>query len=329
MAAHLSEIDKKLLREIQRDLPLTRKPYFQIGTRCELSERDVIQRVKRLIGDGIIRDIPVIFNSWALGYKGTLVAVQIDDAHIESVALKVNTHRGVSHNYLRKHRFNLWFTLTIAKDGDFDEETRRLLQGEMFNQYLILPSVKNFKIGVYFGLDGEDHVQTYNDTQPYASIKLSEKDRSIIAALQDGLAIVPEPWLKIAHALNIDESELLEHVRRYKNEGAIRRISAILRHRNVGYSANGMACFNVSEKDILEAGRSAAKFNQVSHCYQRPTYPEWKYSLFAMVHAKSNGECDDLISRIADSIHCNDYVVLYSIREFKKERVKYFMEKPS
>jgi DNA-binding Lrp family transcriptional regulator len=328
MAAHLSEIDKKLLREIQRDLPLTQKPYHQIGALCGLSEEDVIQRVKRLIGDGIIRDIPIIFNSWALGYKGTLVAVQTDDAHVESVALKINSHRGVSHNYLRKHRFNLWFTLTIPKDRDFDEETRNLLDGELFIKYLILPSVRNFKIGVYFGLDEEDNTHSYNDTQPNASINLSEMDRSIIAALQDGLAIVPKPWLHIARSLNIDESELLGHVRQYKELGAIRRISAILRHRNVGYSANGMACFNIPEKDILLAGRRAAEFIQVSHCYQRPTYPEWKYSLFAMVHAKSKRECDDLISHIAESIHCNDYVVLYSIREFKKERVKYFMEKP-
>jgi DNA-binding Lrp family transcriptional regulator len=181
---------------------------------------------------------------------------------------------------------------------------------------------------VYFGLDGENNAHSPNDAQPNASIKLSTKDRSIIAALQDGLAIVPKPWLQIARSLSIDEGELLGHVRRYKELGAIRRISAILRHRNVGYNANGMACFNIPEKDILLAGKRAAEFNQVSHCYQRPTFPEWKYALFAMVHEKSSKECDELISHIADSIHCNDYIVLYSIREFKKERVKYFMEKP-
>ncbi len=328
MAVHLSENDKKLLREIQRDLPLTQNPYHRIGAHCGLSEQNVIQRVKWLIDKGIIRDIPIIFNSWALGYKGTLVAVQTDNAHAESVAMKINSHRGVSHNYLRKHRFNLWFTLTIPKDCDFDEETKSLLEGELFIQYLILPSVRNFKIGVYFGLDEEDNTLSYNNSQPNTSIDLSEKDRSIIAALQDGLAIVPKPWLQIAQSLDIDESELLGHVRRYKELGAIRRISAILRHRSVGYSANGMACFNIPEKDILLAGRRAAEFAQVSHCYQRPTYPEWKYSLFAMVHARSREECDDLISHIAESIDCDDYVVLYSIREFKKERVKYFMDKP-
>jgi DNA-binding Lrp family transcriptional regulator len=100
----------------------------------------------------------------------------------------------------------------------------------------------------------------------------------------------------------------------------------VLRHRQVGFDANGMACFAVPEDRIEDAGRRAAQFSQVSHCYHRKSHPEWPYPLFAMVHARDRDACARIVSEIAETIGCRDYRILYSSREFKKERVKYFVE---
>jgi DNA-binding Lrp family transcriptional regulator len=140
------------------------------------------------------------------------------------------------------------------------------------------------------------------------------------------MQIVPNPWMKAAGELAMPQQDFFERIRHLKESGAIRRISGVLRHRRVGFTANGMACFVVSEEAIAEAGKKAAEFSEVSHCYQRRTYPDWPYSLFAMVHGKSRKETESTIRRIAETIDCRGYITLYSTEELKKERVKYFEE---
>ena len=144
--------------------------------------------------------------------------------------------------------------------------------------------------------------------------------------LQEHMKIVQRPWEEISSGLDMDETELLGCIKDLKNKGAIKRISAVLRHRKVGYTANGMACFNIEESGIEQAGNTLAQYPEVSHCYQRKTYPDWKYSLFAMVHCHSEEECRLIAREMSNRIGCSDHIVLFSTKEYKKERVKNFME---
>jgi DNA-binding Lrp family transcriptional regulator len=126
----------------------------------------------------------------------------------------------------------------------------------------------------------------------------------------------------------VSEAALLDKARELEAVGIMRRFGAVLRHRRVGYTANGMACWVVPESVIEDAGKLAAEFPQVSHCYQRPAYPpRWPYSLFTMIHGRTKDQVEDTVQQIAQQARLAQYEVLYSTREFKKERVRYFEEK--
>jgi len=327
MIASLTETDKILLEKIQKDFPLVSRPFDYFGSICGISEDEVISKTVTLVSKGIIREISAIFNSGRLGYKSTLIALETPDDSIETVARTINSHAGVSHNYLRNYKYNIWFTLTIKEDKDFGEELKKLFHGEKIVRYLILPAVKTYKIGVNFKLTGRNN-KNAGETAPVTKkrMKLSESDRKLINKLQEDLSIIARPWEKMASELKISEQDLFDHIEYLKEREAIKRISAVLRHRKVGYSSNGMACFNILEADIESAGKTVARYPEVSHCYQRKTHPGWEYSLFAMVHTRKEEECRLIIDGMSKKIGCSDYLILFSLREYKKERVKYFME---
>jgi len=323
----LREDEKHLLEEIQRDIPLVTHPFEYIGNRCGISEEGVIKKLECFTEQGIIRELSVIFNAVGLGYKSTLVAVKTAEHAIDTLSERINRHPGVSHNYLRENQYNIWFTLTLKQDCDFSGELKKLFDGIHPVEYLVLPSLKTFKIGVHLPFTDKKHVQSDHAMfQPKKEVKLSELDKRLVLCLQHGLPIVAMPWEKIAGELKIDEQTLFYRIHRLKEAGAIKRISAVLRHRRVGFRANGMACFQVPQHRIDTAGRCLARYPEVSHCYQRQTCPEWRYSLYAMVHKKQKEDCVSIIDEMARKIRCNDFLVLFSVKEFKKARVKYFLE---
>ena len=317
----LTDIDKKILEEVQLDFPLSERPFEVIGNRIGIPAEEIITRITYLKEENIIRDISAIFKAGPLGYKSTLVAVKTDDP--ETTAERINGHPGVSHNYLREHKYNVWFTITIRKEFDFETEIRDLL-GEEVIDFLILPSLKTYKIGVNF---------TFSDKKIRNSNKIVEElpettliDEKLIVQLQQPFPLISNPWKMIAESINRSEINLIEDINGLKRSGALKRISAVLRHRNAGFTANGMACFKVPVERIDDAGKIASGFPEVSHCYQRPVYPDWQYNLFAMTHSRSTEQCEAIITKIAKQINVEEYFTLYSIKEFKKERVKYFME---
>ena len=331
MQQELTAEDSNLLDEIQNDLPLTPRPFKEIGRLAGIGEENCIRRLNALLEKGVLREISAIYNAAHLGYKSTLVAAAVSPEHLEEAALRINKHPGVSHNYQRDHRYNLWFTLTIPDTRDFEQEIGRLDEGGRFLSCHILPSLKNFKLGVRFNVGKRKaHSSARTPSAP------PEGSRSSIRSLQEMIPLIRElqkpfplcryPWKSIGEVLSMEESTVLEKIGELKRMKVIRRIAGVLRHRKAGFVANGMACFPIPETDIQEAGERAARFPEVSHCYQRPVFPDWPYSLFAMVHSKSDEECQAAIESIGEAIGCSNGITLYSTREFKKERVKYFTE---
>jgi DNA-binding Lrp family transcriptional regulator len=358
----------ELLTRIQDDLPLVLRPYAEIGRQIGLSEEAVIEKFDGFLKDGRLRGIYAIIRGDKLRYKSTLVSAQVPEQLVEEIAAHVSEHPGVSHNYLRDYRYNLWFTLALPAEIEFSDVIEDLLriepgklpgtvndQGEDFVQipYVILPSLTTFKIRVQFDVSGPSGTFAPSTAEPTgpptasaaSSVpqkeqkeadgkggvrlgrhELTEKEKNVIRAVQVAVHPSPKPWKEIGDRLNIDEKEVLNIVKRLKQEGIIRRISGILRHRRVGYTANAMTCFDLPDEKLEKAGRAAAAFTQVSHCYRRPRLPEWQYPLFAMVHAKNGEECLRTAADIAETIACEDYIMLFSTKEFKKERVHYLTE---
>lgn len=318
----LTKKNKIFLEEIQKDLPLVSDPYKKIASKTGLSEKKIINKIKILISKKIIRELSAIFNSKKLGYKSTLVAMHVDPVLINTITKKINDHPGVSHNYLRSNKYNIWFTLTIKNEKKFEDEIKKILKHSIINKYLILPSNKSFKTNVFFKFTNKDN-NNYNNTIIDKKIILNDLNIKLINQLQNNNYILSNPWKNISDSLNISEKYLFLNIQKLKDIGALKRISAVIRHQKVGYKSNCMICFNVPENKINKAGKIISNFPEVSHCYQRQTYTDWNYSLYVMIHQHSKKQCNILIENLSNKINCKDYQILYSLKELKKERVKY------
>ena len=153
---------------------------------------------------------------------------------------------------------------------------------------------------------------------------LTEIEKKIITSLQNDLPLCSQPFKAIAEQVGISEDELLAGIRRFKQQGIIRRFGAIVNHRNLGIAANAMVVWRVPKEKSQEIGKIMAAFPEVTHCYERPTYPDWQYNLFTMIHGVSRDECERVIAQISERTGVKDYRQLYSTRELKKVSMKYF-----
>jgi DNA-binding Lrp family transcriptional regulator len=332
MSSSLDAISLRLLDLLQQSVPLVDRPFLAIGKLVEISEREAIERVTVLRGK-MIRQISAIFDSRALGYESCLVAAKVDESQIEEAAAIVGAHPGVSHNYQRNHDFNLWYTLAVPPDSRFGlEGTVEILhERSAADTMRLLPALKLYKIGVKFDLSGEADVAARDITSPRAAVAASPypitpRDRRMIRVLQQDLPLIAEPFHLWAQQAGVSTQQLLESAKAYIGAGLMRRFSAVLRHRAAGFSANAMGAWDVPADRQDEFGRIAASFSAVSHCYLRPTYPDWPYSIFTMVHGTKREDCEATLAAIAQASGQRDYVSLYSTREFKKVRVKYFTD---
>jgi DNA-binding Lrp family transcriptional regulator len=331
-AIPLSELDKRLLNLMQGDFPIASRPYEHVARKVGITEREAIARVQELIQERIIRQVTPIFDTRALGYASMLVAAKVDPENPWRSANVINGHPGVSHNYLRNHEFNIWFTIATAPDSPLGldgtlEVLGREAGAESIRQ---LPTLKLFKIRMDLEMEGDTSAlaraveaspPAETERQPY-----DEKDVAVIRALQGDMPIVEEPYAPAAAKLGVAESELLKHLQAMQERKLLRRVAAILFHRRAGFSANGMGVWKVADERIAELGPRMAAYRGISHCYQRPTYEDWPYSIFTMAHGRSKEECDAILDSIAAQTGITERATLYSSTEFKKIRLLYFTE---
>jgi DNA-binding Lrp family transcriptional regulator len=329
-AIALDELDKKLLNLLQGRFPLAERPFAAVAELAEAPEDEVLRRTDRLVRERIIRQLTPIFDTRVLGHESMLVAAKVDAEHPWRAAKIINSHPGVSHNYLRNHDFNIWFTLAtepgskLGMQGTLDV-LAELTGAESVRQ---LPTLKLFKIRMDLEMEKGTNdlaaagvAEEPNDPE---RAELSELDLAVIKTLQGDMPIVAEPYAPAAAELGISQARLLEQLESMKERRILRRVAAILFHRRAGFSANGMGVWRVPEERMMELGPRMASFRGISHCYQRPTYEDWPYSLFTMAHGRSKEECDAILTSIADDTGIEDRRTLYSSTEFKKIRLLYF-----
>ena len=321
----LAPIDRRLLDALQRDFPLAARPFAAIGRRLVLTEEEAIAHVNRLKGDGFIRQMGAIFDTRALGYRSTLVAMRVPPKRVEQAAAVVSRHPGVSHNYRRDHAWNLWFTLAVPPEEDLEGTVAHLAQEAGGYPYRSLPALRVFKIGVRLPLSDDGEAADAQSTAAPSPCPLSPRDRAFVRALQEDIEIVHEPFAAVARCLSVTQEEIFDWLREAAAVGWLRRFAAILDHRRAGYEANGMAVWRVPPQRLEEVAVVASSFPQVSHCYQRPTFIDWPYALFTMIHGRSEEECQAVAEDISRRTGVADYAILFSTREYKKERVRYFV----
>jgi DNA-binding Lrp family transcriptional regulator len=331
-AVPLDELDKRLLNLLQGSFPLAPRPYAGVAELAGVSEDEVLRRARRLLDERIIREITPIFDTRVLGYKSMLVAARVDPENPWQAAKIINSHPGVSHNYLRDHDFNIWFTIATEPDSKLGldgtlEVLERLTGAESVRQ---LPTLRLFKIRMDLEMEkGTDALSAAAEASEPAepeAIELSELDVAVIRAAQGPMEAVPEPFAAAAAQLGVRQERLLDHLEGMRERRALRRVAAILFHRRAGFSANGMGVWRVPQERVMELGPRMASFRGISHCYQRPTYPDWPYSLFTMAHGRSKDECDAILDSIAEDTGIEERRTLYSSTEFKKIRLLYFTD---
>lgn len=327
----LDDIDKQLLNVIQSNFPLDPQPFALLAQQLGITEKNVLERVRRMREGKVIRQISAIFDTRALGYLSSLVAMAIPQERLDRGAAIVNTHPGVSHNYKRNHHFNLWFTIALPSQSNLEATVNRLHQLAEAASTRILPTLHLFKIGVELDMTGEmdmtrrsSPVYTAERREKAKDYMLTEQDIAIVREIQEDLKIIPRPYLASAKRLGLTEEALLEQARKLAGTGHLRRIAAILYHRRVGYAANGMAVWKAPEDRVLELGQQMATFSVVSHCYRRPTYPDWPYNIFTMLHGRKVSDCEKVAQAISEATGVTEYSMLYSTKEYKKTRVRYF-----
>ena len=331
-AVDLSERDKRLLDLMQGSFPIQPRPYAAVAAELGVAEEEVLADVRRLLDDRIIRQVTPIFDTRAFGYGSMLVAAKVDPEHPWGPAKVINSHPGVSHNYLRNHEFNMWFTLAVEEDSKLGlQGTLDLLQeltgAESIRQ---LPTLKLFKIRMDLKMSGSTQdlakMAVVEEPVDLAKQDYDERDRDVVRATQGDLPVVSEPYADAAAELGMTQAALVEHLQGMKDRGLLRRVAAILFHRRAGFSANGMGVWKVPEDRIAEIGPRMAAYRGISHCYERPTYPDWPYSVFTMAHGRSKEECDSILDAIAEQTGVTERATLYSSTEFKKIRLLYFTD---
>jgi len=317
----------EILSRIQKKFPLVAKPFEAIANELGISENEVLEILQEQKKENIIRQISAIFDTKRLGYTSSLVAFKITEDKIDSAVKIINSHPGISHNYERNHEFNIWFTLAVAPDSKLGLEKTLEILAKLTeaDDYIMLPTLKLFKINVKLNTTGKDEKKEKVKKVIHTDIELTKLHHDIIERAQYNIDIVSEPFKKLIDELNINYDKFFSILQELQDAGVMRRFAGILNHRKAGFSANAMVVWDVQEGEKgEEIGAIAAAYSAVSHCYLRPKYPNWQYNLFTMVHGKTTEETNGIIADMAKEIESKTHMPLYSSREFKKVRIEYF-----
>ncbi len=316
-------LEFRLLNEFQRDFPLVPAPFAEIARRLGSDEASVLDTLQGLCRTGAISRIGAVFAPNSVGVS-TLAALAVPRERLDEVAAMVSAHPGVNHNYEREHAYNLWFVATAV-----DASTLAALLDEIGTATgcspIALPLLEEFHIDLGFDLLHGGKVQ--QGARRCERRATSAFDRQIIIALQPGLPLVTQPFAQLATQIGVQESELVERLTEWIEEGCIKRFGVVVRHHELGYRANAMVVFDVPDDRVSAVGQRLAREAGVTLCYRRQRdLPHWQHNLFCMVHGRSRAEVEPVIERLC-RIAGYPCTALFSLRRFKQCGATYFDSK--
>lgn len=316
--------ERELIRILQLEFPLVSRPFQEIAHLLGLKEDFLLQIIRRWQAEGKLRQISAIFNPQALGHRSSLFAFKISPANLERAVEVINEHPGVSHNYLRNHDYNVWFTLVVPPGKDLFEEAKTLLLRSQAEDFLYLPIVKVFKISATFDSENGELAEKSSQETVKADVKrpLTEEDIRMVRALQEPLPLVEEPFKYLAENLGIEEDQIFSWLKEMERIGCLRRFGALFKHQKLGFTENYMVLWIVPEERTEEVGKTLSKKTFITHCYLRKCYSNWPYNIYTMCHFREKGL--DVLQKLSDEINVKNYLALRTEREFKKIRLKLF-----
>ncbi len=323
MTVSLTDFQRRLCNRLQRGLPLVSEPFAEIAADLACSEAQVLDQTQELKDSGVVRRITAVLNQRALGRASTLVTAHVPDEHVATVTAAINALPGVSHNYLRKHEFNMWFTL----QEESPEQLRRCLlelQSRFSIEFHSLPVTHVFKLDVRFDAESDDEVllrdvERIPGTEPVA---LRNEQKQLLTHLGGGLEVTSRPFDAVRPP-TMAEPEMFALLAELIELGVIRRIAGVLNHHKLGFTANIMFAGQVDAEHVIEAGRRLAHSGTVSHCYERQTFRGWPYNLFAMMHGRTMAQIQHTVDRLTEAHPIRSFELLPTLAELKKQPVRH------
>ncbi len=324
----LTGFQQALLRAVQEPLAICERPFAAMAEPLGCDEQRLLAEIRRLKDDGLIRRYRPQLRYRALGRAAVLAAAAVPEERLEQTAALVSALAGVSHNYQRDGRLNLWFTLQGASMGEIDAALERLREKTALAFYSFAAE-KVYKLDVRFDPAGPGAVwftpgpaperREADERQPVA-VSLSDPEKAALAALQSELPLVCRPFDQMLASISgQDPVSLLTAL---AGKGVLGKIAAVVDYKRLGYVANAMVCVALDAGRVDALGRELARIPAVSHCYRRRTYPDWPYALYAMVHADTLDRIDAFVRRFCHTHRVSDYMILPTVREFKKSPVR-------
>ena len=321
----MTDLEQHLLAIIQDAFPLEKRPYQVLADQLGSDEQSVFAAVEGLRKSGIIRRIGGVYDSKALGFISRLCAGKVptvvtgaaDDNALEKFAAAVNEIPAITHNYVRSDEYNVWFTVIAQSEEEIQKIVDDVCAKTELHDVHVLSATKKYKINTVMG----GVVRRALQPCKIPARILSDSDRTRIHIACDDIPHSLTPFK--------DWGVSCEELREDLALKRMRRFGAILRHQEAGFAFNAMVCFANSEfgfqnSELKKAGEILAGKRYISHCYDRPAFEEFAYTLYAMMHAQSADELDRNIKEAAESIGTPDYVVLHSVRELKKTSYRFF-----
>ncbi|MCC6608156.1 MAG: Lrp/AsnC family transcriptional regulator [Burkholderiales bacterium] len=318
----MTPLEFKLLNDFQRDFPLASDPYGVVARKAGATRDAVLETLARMKALGAISRVGAVFRPNAIG-ASTLAAMAVPADRLATVARYVSGFREVNHNYEREHRFNLWFVVTAPETGRLGQ-VLTAIGGTTGIEVLSLPLEEEFHIDLGFDLAGRATKRVSGGPPPRVAI--SAAGERLVAALQDGLELVPRPYAVLAARAGLGEAEVLETLGRWQDLGLVRRFGVVVRHHELGFGANAMCVWDVPDDEVSTIGRALAEEPAVTLCYRRRRAArQWRYNLYCMVHGKSRPEVLGKLAGIEARHGLRKYPhdVLFSLRRFKQTGARY------
>jgi len=331
MNTHLTDLEFRLLNDWQRGFPLVPQPYAELATHLGTDEATVLEHLAGLKERGHVSRVGAVFRPHVLGWS-TLAAVACPPERLEEVARAIDAFPEVNHNYEREHAYNLWF-VAAAPSRERVAEVLAEIHRRSGLKPLDLPMLADYHIDLGFELGGKQprrgpHQDAAGSPVDVAALRdrLESADYAVAAALENGLELTSRPYAKLAARCGMGEAAFIARLERLLRLSVIRRFGVVVRHQELGYTANAMVVWDIPDTRVAEVGRQLAAQPGVTLCYQRPRrLPDWPYNLFSMVHGRDRDAVLDQVERIRQALGLEAMACrpLFSRRRFKQCGARY------
>ncbi|MUV87184.1 Lrp/AsnC family transcriptional regulator [Natronomonas sp. CBA1123] len=338
--AGLDRIDRAVINAFQGGFPVVEEPFEPAAEALrargiDVTGAELLERVQRLDDDGVLTRFGALINAQEIGGAATLVAMHAPEERFEEVAEQVNAHREVAHNYEREHpHLNMWFVVSVA-DPDAVEDVLGNIESETGQETYNLPKREEFRVEAKFLLDGPipdgdlDCSDLGPAIDPVERDTLTPQERDLVVEIQGGLPVTATPYADVAAELGVDTEWVTSTIKRFNEEGKVRRVGVIPNHYSLGYTENGMTVWNVPDDLVSEVGPEVASLDFVTHCYRRPRHEGvWPYNFFAMTHGRSEAESQQRIQQVKETMESfwdvadDDWDTLFSTQILKKTGIR-------